>query len=211
MISNMIFDMGGVLIRWNPWQMLTAFQLTQEEKEILNQELFHSVEWIQQDRGVLSAQGVVDAVCPRVPQTLCQPVQELVFHWHQRYLEPMPGMAELVRELKEQGYGIYLLSNASVALRSYFSRIPGSECFDGLLVSAEEGLLKPGREIYQRLCQRFGLEPGECWFIDDSPANVEGAIYAGLQGTVFRGDVNALRRALRQGGIRCEEGESNGI
>ena len=55
MISNLIFDMGGVLIRWNPEKMLENAHLSVEEMAILNRELFHGVEWIQMDRGTLSA------------------------------------------------------------------------------------------------------------------------------------------------------------
>lgn len=203
MISNIVFDMGGVLIRWNPEDMLRQFDLTPEEMALLNRELFKSVEWIQQDRGILSEDALLKAVCPRLPETLWEPVKALVLGWHQRFLSPMPNMAELVRELKENGYHIYLLSNASTALRSYFPRIPGSECFEGLLVSAEEKLLKPSHEIYERLYEKFGLNPAECWFIDDSPANVEGAICTGMQGSVFYGDVARLRRELNRAGIRC--------
>lgn len=203
MISNIVFDMGGVLIRWNPEDMLRQFDLTPEEMALLNRELFKSVEWIQQDRGILSEDALLKAVCPRLPETLWEPVKTLVLGWHQRFLSPMPNMAELVRELKENGYHIYLLSNASLALRSYFPRIPGSECFEGLLVSAEEKLLKPSHEIFERLYETFGLNPAECWFIDDSPANVEGAICTGMQGSVFYGDVARLRRELNRAGIRC--------
>lgn len=205
MISNIIFDMGGVLIRWNPEDMLRQFALSPEEMEILNRELFKSVEWVQMDRGVVSGEEAVRAVCGRIPERLHEPVRTLVFGWHQRYLSPMPGMAELVRELKENGYHIYLLSNASTALRTYFPRIPGSECFRQLLVSAEEKLLKPSHEIYERLCEKFELKMEECWFIDDSVMNVEGAIYAGMKGCVFYGDVPRLRQELRRAGIRCRE------
>ena len=110
---------------------------------------------------------------------------------------------ELVRRLKAQGYGIYLLSNASTALRGYFPRIPGSECFDGLLVSAEENLLKPQWEIYHTLYRRFHLDPQRCFFVDDAPANVEAALCTGMKGTIFRGDVHRLRREMREAGIRC--------
>ena len=205
MISNIIFDMGGVLIRWNPKKMLENANLSPEEMAILDRELFHGVEWIQMDRGIRTAEETVEAVCARVPQRLWEPVRSLVLGWHQRYLEPMPGMAELVRELKEKGYRIFLLSNASAALRSYFPRIPGSECFEKLLVSAEEKLLKPSHEIYERLYEKFELNPAECWFIDDSPANVEGAMLTGMGGTVFYGDVPRLRRELRREGIQCEK------
>lgn len=205
MIKNIVFDMGGVLIRWKPEEILGQFDLSPEEMEILNRELFHGIEWMQQDRGILTGDGVAEAVCARVPEHLWETVKSMVYGWYQQYLIPMPGMAELVRELKSNGYRIYLLSNASLALRSYFPRIPGSECFEKLLVSAEEKLLKPSHEIFERLYEKFELTPGECWFIDDSPANVEGAILTGMGGTVFYGDVARLRRELHRAGIRCAE------
>lgn len=205
MISSIVFDMGGVLIRWNPEDMLRQYELSRQDMEILNRELFKSVEWIQQDRGILSEEELAQLVCARIPEGLHQPVKTLVYGWHRRHLSPMPGMAELVRELKQAGYHIYLLSNASLALREYFPRIPGSECFDKLMVSAEEKLLKPSHEIFERLYEKFGLNPGQCWFIDDSPQNVEGAIQTGMGGSVFYGDVKRLRRELIQAGIRCKE------
>ena len=205
MIKNIVFDMGGVLIRWKPEEILGQFDLSPEEMEILNRELFYGIEWMKQDRGILTGDGVAEAVCARVPEHLWETVKSMVYGWYQQYLIPMPGMAELVRELKSNGYHIYLLSNASLALRRYFPRIPGSECFEKLLVSAEEKLLKPSHEIYERLYEKFELTPGECWFIDDSPANVEGAILTGMGGTVFYGDVARLRRELHRAGIRCAE------
>ena len=128
-------------------------------------------------------------------------VREVVTRWHARTLEPMEGMGALVRELKDQGYGIYLLSNASVDLRRYFHRIPGSACFDGLMVSAEEKKLKPHYDIFYALYERFGLIPEACVFIDDGPANVEAAMCTGMHAIQFRGDVGRLRRELRALGV----------
>lgn len=203
MINNIVFDMGQVLIRWNPAEMLRQFDLTEEERALILCELFTGVEWIQQDRGVLDEEAVVKSVCDRLPEKLHGTVRELVYGWHQRFLSPIPGMAELVRELKGEGYRLYLLSNASAAVRSYFNRIPGSECFEQLMISAEEKLLKPSHEIYEQLFSKFGLLAEECWFIDDNPANVEGALSAGMRGTIFRADTARLRRELRAAGIRC--------
>ena len=201
MIRNIVFDMGQVLIRWRPEEILEHFELTGEEKTMLLQELFWSPEWTQQDRGIITEGEMIERVSARLPESLHAAVEEVIKAWHVWHLTPMPGMAELVRRLKAQGYGIYLLSNASTALRGYFPRIPGSECFDGLMVSAEEKLLKPQHEIYERLYERFGLVPEQCVFIDDSPANIEGAMLTGMQGIVFRGDTERLRRELRALGI----------
>lgn len=206
MIRNIIFDMGQVLIRWVPAEMMADFDLTDAEKNLLITELFHGVEWIQQDRGILKPEQVTQQVCARLPEKLHAYVRILVHEWYNRFLIPMPGMGELVQELKENGYRLFLLSNASLALRDYFYRIPGAECFEGLMVSAEEVLLKPQHEIYERLYSKFHLLPEDCLFIDDSPANIEGAVLTGMQGIIFRGDADALRRELNRVGIPCKLG-----
>lgn len=200
-IDTIVFDMGQVLIHWQPLALIAHMDLTEKQKELLLTELFQSVEWVQSDHGTIALEQIVTQVCRRLPEDLHPAVEELVLGWWRRPLVPMEGMAELIRELKEKGYNIYLLSNASVDLRKYFHRIPGSEYFDGLMVSAEERLLKPQHEIYHTLYSRFRLEPGRCLFIDDSPANIEGALCTGMEGIIFRGDTARLRRELVQRGI----------
>ena len=141
----------------------------------------------------------------RLPKHLHGAVEEIVMGWWHRPLLPMEGMGELVKELKEQGYKIYLLSNASVDLRKYFHRIPGSEYFDGLMVSAEEKRIKPQHEIFHTLYSRFHLNPEQCIFIDDSPANIEAALCTGMDGIIFRGSAERLRRELREKGVNVKE------
>ena len=204
MIRNVVFDMGQVLIHWNPHLLLTPFHLTPGEEDAVIRELFQSVEWVRLDRGSMTHGEVIEAVCSRLPERLHPCVREIVTRWDEWTLVPMEGMAALLVELKGLGMQIYLLSNANLKLRSYFPRIPGSECFDGLMVSAEERLLKPQHEIFEALLSRFGLKAEECFFVDDAPANVEGAAEAGLSGTVFYGDVPRLRRELRKAGIPVE-------
>ena len=201
MIDTIVFDMGQVLIRWTGALLLEQYGLSEEDHALLLRELFGDVEWPMLDHGTISFEAAAEAVCRRVPEHLHGIVRELVTGWWHQPMRPIPGMADLVRELKDNGYGIYLLSNASTALRGYFPRIPGSECFDGLMVSAEEKLLKPQHEIYERLYERFGLVPEQCVFIDDSPANIEGAMLTGMQGIVFRGDTERLLRELLALGI----------
>lgn len=203
MIRNIIFDMGQVLIRWHPELLIAHLGLPEDDRKLVIREVFHSVEWVRLDRGTISEEDAAASICRRLPACLHAGAETLVKDWWKRPLVPMPGMAELVGELKANGYGIYLLSNASLRLREYFHRIPGSEHFDGLMVSAEQKLLKPQHEIYTRLFEAFSLKPEECFFIDDAPVNIEGALQAGMPGAIFRGDVTALRRELRENGIRC--------
>lgn len=204
-ISTVVFDMGQVLIHWNAPQILSVYDMDDPCRRLLLSELFGSVEWVQLDHGTITGEAVIAQVCRRLPQELHPIVREVVTGWWHRPLVPMEGMAELVREVKDKGYGVYLLSNASVDLRRYFHRIPGSECFDGLMVSAEEKKLKPHLDIFHALYERFSLVPEECVFIDDSPANVEAAMCTGMRAIQFRGDAARLRRELRELGVDVAE------
>ncbi len=201
MIRNVIFDMGGVLIHWDPEEFVARRELPQEDRALLAREVFRSVEWAQVDRGVLTVEEAVTSMCRRLPERLHPVARELTGGWWKNDLIPVEGMAPLLRELRELHYGLYVLSNATAATPKYFHRVPGNECFDGTVFSYEWKQVKPEREIYRTLLEKFSLTAGECLFVDDSPANIEGALFAGMEGFLFRGDVEALRERLRQAGI----------
>lgn len=204
MIRNILFDMGQVLIRFDRKLFLDRLEISEEEKLLLMREVFLSVEWVQMDRGTLAEPEAEQLMCARLPEHLQGAVHSLVSLWDQPML-PVAGMAELVEELKQAGYGIYLLSNASVRQHEYWPRIPGWQFFDGKIISADEKVMKPHPDYYLRALERFRLIPGECVFIDDVPANIEGAIYCGIPGIVFHGDVKLLRSQLRARGVRISE------
>lgn len=204
MIKNIVFDMGGVLIVWDPERMRRQLNLPQQDSDLLNRALLRSEIWTDADRGIYDEAQLEAVACAKLPQHL-HPAAHRLICWYEWFLIPVPGMAALVRELKENGYHIYLLSNAPTNLRTYFSQIPGAECFDGLMVSAEEKLIKPDRALYRHLFDKFSLNPSECWFTDDNAPNIAGAKEAGMQGTVFHGDVAQLRREMIAAGIRCRE------
>ena len=201
MIRNILFDMGNVLLRFDRQVFLDRLDVTEEDKQLLLQEVFLSSEWVEMDRGTLREETAEPIMCARLPEHLHGAVHELASRWDQPII-PMEGMAELVAELKAAGYGIYLLSNASVRQHAYWPRVPGSHLFDGTLISADEGIMKPRKEIYQLCLERFGLKAEECFFIDDVPANIQGARSCGIAGTVFRFDAQLLRTELREAGVR---------
>lgn len=204
MIRNILFDMGNVLLRFDRNLFLNRLDISKEDKEFLMREVFLSVEWVRMDRGSMDERTAEESICTRIPQRLHGAVHALVSQWDEPLI-PMEGMYELVEELKNGGYGIYLLSNASVRQHEYWPRLPVSRFFDGKLISADEGVMKPQPEIYRLMLERFGLTAGECFFIDDVPANIEGADYCGIPGAVFRGDVKQLRRELRAAGVKIAE------
>lgn len=201
MIKNIIFDMGQVLMHFRPVLFIERLGIAGPDKELLLREVFGGVEWVQLDHGTVSEEEAVQSVCKRVPEHLHGAVRELICHWWQGPLCPVPGMAELMKELKEAGYHLYLLSNASLQQAKYHDRIPGAEYLDGRLVSAECGLMKPQHEIYRLLLDTYKLAAEESIFIDDVPMNVEAAVCVGIHGIVFADDVARLRGELLAEGV----------
>ena len=201
MIKNVVFDMGQVLITWSPERLIARQGYTGEDAELLKREVFSCAEWQSLDRGLPSIETCLEGIYRRIPERLWPVTEHFARAWWVEELWPVAGMAEVVREVKGLGYGVYLLSNASSFLHEYFHRIPGSECFDGKIVSADHKLLKPEKEIYRILFDTYALEPSECFFIDDNPANVEAAYQLGMPGTVFFQDIRRLRKELNAVGV----------
>ena len=192
--------MGGVLLDYNPPRFISRLSVNGEDAALLLREVFGSVEWFRLDHGTIEQEAAAAAMKSRLPSRLHGAVDRLLVWWELEVL-PVAGMAELLAELKKLNYGLYLLSNATVRQPEYFDRIPGSQYFDGRFVSAFYKQLKPQYEIYETMLREFGLKAEECFFVDDSVANVEGAYCVGIAGTVFDGDVPRLRQKLNAAGV----------
>ena len=204
MIKNIVFDMGNVVIRFDPAAFIARFGVSAEERDMLLREVFRSPEWVMMDRGTLTDEQCADILCPRLPEHLRDIARKLIAFWDRPILET-EGICPLIEELKGLGYGIYLLSNASCRQPDYWQRVPASRFFDGTLISYSVKLVKPMPEIYEKFFETFSLKREECFFIDDSPANVEAALYVGMPATVFHNDTARLRRELRAAGVMVKE------
>lgn len=200
MIRTIVFDMGGVLIKFDREYFIRRLNVDPMDEKILMNEVFCSLEWARMDRGSLTEAEAAKSICVRLPERLHLVAERLVTMWERPILE-VDGMYELVKELKDRGYKVYLLSNASVRQHEYWPRIPAAELFDGKLISSDVHLVKPQPEIYRLFCDTFQVLPEECFFIDDSPQNIEGAYEVGMQGAIFHGDAGALRESLRAAGV----------
>ena len=127
--------------------------------------------------------------------------EELVLHWDAERPE-VPGMFELVKELSEKGYPLYLLTNASIRHHAYWPTFRFAPYFgDRIMLSAEWKLLKPERAFYEKAISLLGFDPAGSVFIDDQPTNIEAAEACGIPGIVFHNDVALLRRRLREKGV----------
>lgn len=205
MIKNIIFDMGKVLIDFDPLTFIKREGISDKNDiEIILREIYKSVEWSMMDRGSLTEEEASKIMEKRVPDHLKAYVKKLTYNWD-RPIIPIVGAKDLVKELKENGYNLYLLSNAGYKQKEYWPRVPGSEYFDGTVISSYIKLVKPELEIYRYTLDKFNLKKEECVFIDDSTLNVEGAIYLGLKGIVFHGDFNEVREKLIELGVNVKK------
>ena len=200
MIRYIVFDMGNVMIYFHKGMFLDRAGLEGEDRRLLERVVFDSVEWARMDRGTLMEDEAEAIMCARLPERLHGYVHSFIYDWD-KPLMPVRDMAPLVRELKAKGYGIYLLSNAASRQHDYWPQIPGSECFDGTLISADELLTKPDHEIFELFFERFSLKSDECVFIDDNTMNAEAAFRCGMHPIVFHDDVDELRARLREEGV----------
>lgn len=204
MIKNIVFDMSRVLMEFDTRRYALLAGVPEADLDRFRWEVYRSPEWLMIEREGITPADAAAAMCARLPEHMHACVRKTVSGWWEEPILPMEGMAELVRELKGKGYGLYLLSNARREAGSFFARIPGAECFDGVLFSYMAGVLKPQKDIFLRLYAAFDLNPAECIFVDDVTGNVEAGTSTGMAGIVFRGDAGLLRRQLRCAGVAVD-------
>lgn len=197
MIKNLIFDMGNVLLDYDPDVILEETCDEDEEKKIIKKELFSGTEWMMGDRGDITNAERYNLVKKRVPEKLYDKLRKCVEHWDV-CMVPVKGAREFLEYAREKGYGIYILSNAAIEFYQYFPRQFDLDFFDGIVVSAEQHLLKPEIGIYRYLLETYQLKPEECLFIDDREENVKGAEKAGIKGYVFKGDFDKVKEGLEK-------------
>lgn len=201
MIRNIVFDMGNVLRDFNPALCVGAFVTEPEDARLLREVIFGSEEWKMLDRGTITYEAAQRNWASRLPERLHPVMGEIVTHWHE-YMPEIPGMVALTKELKEKGYRLYLLSNASVRYDVFKSLLDSLKYMEGAVVSAYYGFLKPEKELYQVLFDTYGLKPEESFFIDDQPLNIQAGQALGMDGHVFdQTNIEALRNALRKAGV----------
>lgn len=162
--------------------------------------VFRSVEWLRLDHGTIDEEEAISICCQRLPSHLHQPARSIIERWCDD-IPPIEGMEELVKQAKQAGYSIYLLSNTSKRFHQFRRHISVLKYFDGEFISADWKLLKPDPQIYREFCKHFELDPAKCLFIDDIPSNIYGAKMVGMNGIVFHGDVLALKESLKTSGI----------
>lgn len=181
MIKNIILDVGDVLLEYRWKDMLMDHGLCEEDAVRVGQEIFESPLWGKGlDLGIMPQEEVIAQFRAEFPED-GDAIEWFIKNGEQMHVA-RPEIWECVRHLKEQGYGIYLLSNYSENLfQKHTKDVDFMKVADGMVVSYQVHLIKPDPRIYQCLLERYGLKPEECIFFDDRKENVEGALAVGIR------------------------------
>jgi len=199
LIRNIVFDMGMVLLDYNPYLPCLRHAGNAEDAEAVRRAIFGDPSWGPMiDGGVMTeAEYLVEAQNRLGSDRLKTLAADVMSDWWLDGLYPKSRMDHVIDGLLEKGYHLYILTNCGTRFCDFCYKIPRYDRFSGVLVSAEERMLKPHADIYERLCAKYGLRPEECLFVDDLPQNVEGARAVGMAGYCYAdGDVNRFQAFL---------------
>lgn len=186
MIKNIIFDVGKVLVEYDPVGYMEKRGYTKEEQRIIMEAVFQNPLWTVADRGPIETKALIEGFVANAPDHE-ELIRDAYGHAEETIWE-MPYTVEWVKGLKERGYHLYVLSNYGKDLLARTrDKMPFLPYMDGVVFSHECHLLKPEWEIYKHLCDSYSLLPSECVFLDDNAENIEAARDFGIHGIRFTG------------------------
>lgn len=179
---NIIFDLGNVLIEWNKEKILSKICKNDLEYNLFNKFVFQSNLWIDLDNGKISLEFLENQLIDEMGHQYQDQIHELVWNWF-NYVDLYDEVYELIKQLKKKNFQIYVLSNTSsifhILLDSVLSKV--SSVLDGYVISCKVKMMKPQKEIYLSLVNKYQLDIKDCIFLDDLEENVEAARTLGIK------------------------------
>lgn len=202
-VKNIVFDVGNVLLSFQPEAFLKAHWKDAQIRERLNAAIFGSDEWVMLDRGMITARDAWAAFAQRNPD-IREDIEKVGETWMEMF-SPMSETIALAARLRDSGHALFYLSNMHERSARYIcGKFPFWSLFRGGIYSYAEKTVKPERKIYEIFLSRFALRPQDCVFIDDMPCNVSSAEDVGMAGILYK-DGNALKELKEE--IARLEGE----
>ena len=196
--SSQVFDYGNVLVDWNPaYLFLPVFGGDEEKCRFFTDNVCNREWFTRMDRGEDMDKCVAELQV-QYPQ-YADAVAMFRDRWFDMCHGDIPGMLEIIQDLKQKGYGVFGLTNWPAATfaeaRRRFSTLAS---IDNYVVSSSVHLAKPEPAIYQLLLSKYNLNSCECIFIDDRKDNVDAAISLGMSGIVYPGTADRLSGILQK-------------
>jgi 2-haloacid dehalogenase len=185
-IKAIIFDLGGVLIDWNPQYVFDDNYFDSKEKKDYFFSHICTSDWNEEQDAGRSIVEATQELVAKFPDWE-KPVRDYYGRWTEMLKAPIPGTVEIFRQLKQSGnYKLYALTNWQAGLFDIaLVRYDFLHWFDGRVVSGEEKTRKPFPVFYQRLLDRYHVNPAEALFIDDNMRNIKAAEAMGIKSIFF--------------------------
>jgi 2-haloacid dehalogenase len=197
-ITTIIFDLGGVLVDWNPNYVFhdTYFENTEKRKHFF--EKICTSDWNEEQDAGRSYVEATQELVAKFPEWE-QQIRDYYGRWSEMLKAPIPATVEIFRKLKDGGkFKLYALTNWHAGLFDIaLTRYGFLHWFDGRVVSGEEKTRKPFPEFYQRLLTRYHVKPEEAIFIDDNLRNVKAAEELGIRSIHFTSAVELEKELER--------------
>lgn len=188
MIKNVIFDLGNVLIDFKPIKYIKSLGYDDEKAlEIFNKTIKDPI-WADMDRGIYrDKESYVKAFKTKYPEIQDDIDKFLGGSWIENVIFPLKDNLKMIDLVKEKGLNYYILSNYPKDAFEYtYDMCPFIQNADGMVISYDVLMIKPDKNIYLKLLDKYGLKANECLFIDDLDINVEGAKSVGINAFVFK-------------------------
>ena len=184
MIKNVVFDVGKVLVYYEPDWLMDKLGYDEEKKKRMKAAMFHSPTWDEGDRGVLNKEELLDAYIANAPDLESE--IRLCYERVGEVIDLMPHVIEWMEDLKERGYHLYIISNyGENTFEKSVDKMAFIPYMEGMIFSYQYKMVKPDLIIYEQLLKEHNLEGSECVFIDDRQVNLDAAVEAGFAAGVL--------------------------
>lgn len=205
MIKNIVFDLGGVVVKYAPKNFLNKRFSNIELENFLYETIFASEEWKKLDKGdIQRVSANKEFMRKGAEHNRAFEVQAVLDEWID-IMTPVKATAQLIKRLKANGYNVYYLSNIPKDVMEYFKKnFSFIHLFTGGIASCDVHILKPDAEIYKLLLSKYDLYPQETVFCDDTDANVEAAKQLGMAAFKFK-NAETFESELKLLGVNTEK------
>ncbi|HTR69649.1 MAG TPA: GNAT family N-acetyltransferase [Mycobacteriales bacterium] len=197
--TTVVFDLGNVLLDWDPDRLYRKLIADPEERARFLTEVVTPSWHNRQDRGRSVAEGTAELIAAHPEHA--ELIGAYYGRWDEMTAGALPATVDVVRELHDAGVRLVALTNwPRETFEPARGRFPFFQCFDGIVVSGAENMAKPDPEIFALVLDRYDVDAATAVFVDDTPGHVNAARGVGMSGVVFtRADV--LRRDLAALGL----------
>ena len=191
MIKHIVFDIGNVLMSFAPEAYFKRWFQSEDRTHRICSRIFTHEAWEKYDQGIWMLEDLY-AVYHKAYPDMLEETNIVLQNWLQ-LMKPMQESIAFMKQVKDDGYGVYILSNISQDSADFLKKTQRFfSLADGAVLSYEEKINKPDPHIYEVLLQRYELNAGELLYLDDNVENVRQAELLGIHGIVFR-DVSCIK------------------